>query len=192
MALTIAEIWDEWKRLTRFLECSKIAFQRELNIWTGLEVPDLAAVKIFTQNGVSNFRVAASDHIDTLRDEDLLYFIVLTYSYSLCECYARVKLGLGESARLNGGIEAWGATLLNQTGNTWNDIHGGRSGLIEVAVVRNFIAHGSRLVGQSTLDRFQSAGEPCPWQLGDAVSVNYTRAEEYRSRLKSFMRLGNA
>lgn len=191
MALTVSEIWDEWKRLTRFLECSKIAFQRELSVWAGLEVPDLSAVKIATQNGASNFRVSANDHIETLRDEDLLYFIVLTYSYSLCECYARVKLGVGESARLSGGIEGWGATLLGQTGNSWADVLGGRAGLIEVAVVRNFIAHGSRLVGQSTLDRFQAAGEPCPWKLGDAVALSYTNVEEYRSRLKSLMRLGN-
>lgn len=191
MALTVAEIWDEWKRLTRFLECSKIAFQRELSIWAGLEVPDLSAVRITTQNGASNFKVTANEHIETLRDEDLLYFIILTYSYSLCECYARVKLGLGEIARLNGGIEAWGSTLLSQTGNTWADVLGGRAGLIEVAVVRNFIAHGSRLVGQSTIDRFQTVGEPCPWQLGDAVALSYTNVEEYRSRLKSLMRMGN-
>lgn len=110
MALTVAEIWDEWKRLTRFLECSKIAFQRELSIWAGLEVPDLSAVRITTQNGASNFKVTANDHIETLRDEDLLYFIVLTYSYSLCECYARVKLGL-ERARVSMAALKLGAPL---------------------------------------------------------------------------------
>ncbi len=104
MALTVQDIWDEWKRLTRFLECSKIAFQRELAIWSGREVPDLGSVRINTQNGASRFSVTANEHIDTLRDEQLLYFIVLTYSYSLCECYARVKLGLGEGDRLEGGI----------------------------------------------------------------------------------------
>jgi hypothetical protein len=191
MALTVQEVWDEWKRLTRFLECSKIAFQRELAIWGGLEVPDLSVVRINTQNGASRFSVTASEHIDTLRDEQLLYVIVLTYSYSLCESYAKVKLGLGEGDRLQGGIESWGETLLRQTNNTWTEVLGARAGLIEVAVALNFIAHGSRVVDQSTINRFSTAGEASPWQLGDTVSLTYDKVEDYRSRLKSLMRLGN-
>lgn len=191
MTLTVDEIWDEWKRLTRFLECSKIAFQRELNTWRSLEVPNLETTRIATQNGVSRFRVTASDHIETLQDEDLLYFIVLTYSYSLCERYARVKLGLDEGSRLSGGVETWGTTLLRQTGNAWADVLGGRAGLMEVAVSRNFIAHGSRLVSQQILDRFQVAEEPCPWRLGDTITLGYEKVEGYRSRLKSLMRIGN-
>lgn len=191
MALTVADVWEEWKGLTRFLECSKIAFQRELGLWSGLEVTDLRTVRISTKNGLSRFSLTVDEHLDTLRDDDLLLFVVLTYSYSLCECYARVKLGLGESARLNGGIETWGGDLLVSTGNQWTDVLGGRAGLIEVAVVRNFLAHGSRSIGQSTIDRFASVNEVCPWALGDSVSLTYERAEEYRSRLKSLMRLGN-
>jgi hypothetical protein len=192
MALTIGEIWDEWKRLTRFLECSKIAFERELGIWSGLHVPDLNAIQIRTSNGDSLFRLTANEHMDTLRDEDLLFFIVLSYSYSLCECYARVKMGLGESERLNGGIENWGTHLLAQAGNTWGDVLGGRAGLIEVAIARNFIAHGSRLVGQSALDRYISATESCPWALGESLVLDYVKVELYRSRLKSLMRLGGS
>lgn len=192
MALTIAEVWDEWKRLTRFLECSKIAFRRELGIWDSLEVPDLEAIRIATQNGRSTFKLNAREHADTLQDESLLYFIVLTYSYSLCECYARVKLGLGESERLESGIEAWGERVLKTTGCTWSDVLGGRSGLIEVAIARNFISHGSRSIGQSTLNRFQSAGELCPWKVGDIFTLDYDTVEVYRSRLKSLMRVGNS
>lgn len=191
MALTVQEVWDEWKRLTRFLESSKIAFQRELAIWRGLEVPDLGSVRINTQNGASRFSVTVNEHIDTLRDEQLLYFVVLTYSYSLCERYARVKLGLGEGDRLPGGIENWGENLLRQTNNAWSDVLGGRAGLIEVAVARNFISHGSQVVGQSTLNRFNVAREPSPWQLGDTVWLDYDKVEDYRSRLKSLMRIGN-
>ena len=131
MALTVADVWEEWKRLTRFLECSKIAFQRELGLWSGLEVADLNAVRISTQNGPSRFSLTASEHLDTLQDSDLLLFVVLTYSYSLSECYARAKLGLGESARLNGGIESWGTDLLTAKGKQWTDVLGGRAGLIE-------------------------------------------------------------
>lgn len=191
MALTVADVWEEWKRLTRFLECSKIAFQRELGLWSGIEVADLNSVRISTQNGQSRFSLTASEHLDTLRDDDLLLFVVLTYSYSLCECYARVKLGLGEGARLNGGVESWGEELLAATGNQWADVLGGRAGLIEVAITRNLLAHGSRSIGKSTLDRFANANELCPWALDDTVSLTYEKAEEYRSRLKSFMRLGN-
>ena len=192
MALTVAEVWDEWKRLTRFLECSKIAFHRELGIWGSLEVPDLAAIQIATQNGRSTFKLNAQEHADTLQDESLLYFIVLTYSYSLCECYARVKLGLGESEQLKSGIEVWGEQVLKTTGNTWGDVFGGRAGLIEVAIARNFISHGSRSIGQSTLNRFQNAKESCPWKVGDIFTLDYDTVEIYRSRLKSFMRACNS
>lgn len=192
MALTISEVWDEWKRLTRFLECAKISFRRELGIWDSLEVPDLEAIRLATQNGRSTFKLTAREHADTLQDESLLYFIVLTYSYSLCECYARIKLGLGESERLDGGIESWGDQILKTTGNTWSDVLGGRAGLIEVAIARNFISHGSRSIGQSTLNRFQNAGEPCPWKLGYIFTLDYDSVEVYRSRLKSLMRVGNS
>ena len=192
MALNVGEVWIEWKRLTRFLECSRIAFQRELNIWDGLEIPDLGAVKILTTDGNSEFKVTASEHIETLRDDALLCFIVLIYSYSLCECFARIRLGLGECEPIPGGVEIWGEKLLTTTGNTWKDVLGGRAGLIEVAVVRNFISHGSRTVSQSTLDRFANSKESSPWALGDSVSLSYGKVEEYRSRLKSLMRLGSS
>ncbi|BCS52957.1 hypothetical protein [Geobacter sp. SVR] len=191
MALSIPDVWEEWKRLTRFLESSKIAFERELNIWSSLQVPDLGTARITTLNGSSRFTATVDEHVGTLQDEDLLYFIVLTYSYSLCECYARVKLGLGEGDRLPGGIEGWGGQLLSQTGRVWSEVLGGRAGIIEVAVARNFIAHGSRTISQSTIDRFQSAGEPCPWGLGDSVGISYELVEEYRRRLKSLMRLSS-
>ena len=191
MTLAIADIWQEWKKVTRFLECSKIAFTRESDIWKSLQIPDLGAVRISTANGDSSFSLTANDHLETLQDEGLLFSIVLTYSYSLCECYARVRMGLGEGDRLSGGIEAWGTDLLAQTGNNWPDVLGGRAGLIEVAVARNFIAHGSRLVGQSTIDRYSSAGESCPWVLGELLVLNYDKVELYRSRLKSLMKLGS-
>jgi hypothetical protein len=191
MTLTIADIWEEWKRLTRFLECSKIAFKRESDIWRSLQVPDFAGIRITTTNGDSSFSLTANDHLNTLQDEGLLYLIVLAYSYSLCECYARVKMGLGEGDRLSSGIETWGTDLLTHAGNKWDDVLDGRAGLIEVAVARNFIAHGSRLVGQSTLNRFNSAGESCPWVLGQSIVLDYEKVELYRSRLKSLMRLAN-
>jgi hypothetical protein len=188
MTLAISDIWGEWKRLTRFLECSKIAFKRESDIWSSLQVPDLDAVRIATANGDSSFSLTANEHLDTLHDEDLLCFIVLSYSYSLCERYARVKLCLWEGDKLSGGIETWGTNLLRQAGNNWANVLGGRAGLIEVAIARNFIAHGTRLVGQSTLDRYRSAQELCPWILGEALVLDYEKVELYRSRLKSLMR----
>lgn len=191
MPTSVPQIWEEWKRLTRFLECSKIAFARELDIWSGLQIPDLDAVSIATTEGRSTFKLSARDHLDTLRDEGLLFTIVLTYSYSLAESFTRLRLGLAETDQLQGGIEQWGTRLLQNAGNAWGGVLSGRAGLIEVAVVRNFLAHGSRTVTQKTVDRFSIAGEACPWSLGDSVSLTYALVEEYRSRLKSLMRMGN-
>jgi hypothetical protein len=150
-----------------------------------MQVPDLDAVRIATVNGDSSFLLTANDHLDTLQDEGLLCFVVLAYSYSLCECYARVKMGLGEGNRLSGGIETWGTILLAQAGNNWADVLGGRAGLIEVAIARNFIAHGTRLVGQSTLNRYSSAGEQCPWVIGQSLVLDYVKIKLYRSRIKA-------
>ena len=77
-----------------------------------MQVPDLRSVHIRTSNGDSLFKLTANEHINTLRDEDVLYFIVLAYNYSLCECYARSNIDLRERERLNGGIEKWGTDLL--------------------------------------------------------------------------------
>ena len=191
MPLSISDIWEEWKRLTRFLECSKIAFQRELRLWDDLEIDDPSTIRLSTQTGLSRFALTADQHIETLRDEELLYFIVLTYSYSLCERYARIKLGIAEHDRLTGGIENWGEQLINLTGNSWSGVLGGKSGIIEVAVVRNFLAHGTKVINPATISRFSSAGVTCPWTLGENILLTYEKVEEYRSRLKSLMRYGN-
>jgi hypothetical protein len=192
MARAIFDTWQKWGRLTRFLQCSKIAFKRELSIWTGLEVASLYTVCIITANGDSSFKPNANEHVDTLWDEELLCWIVLAYNYSLFECCSRSKIGLGESGRLSGGIETWGADLLKRTGNNWSDVIGGRAGLIEVAAARNFVAHGSRMVGQLSIDRFKSANEACPWALGQSLVLDYTKVELCRSWLKGLMRLGNS
>lgn len=189
MAIASTEIWDEWRRLTRFIECSRIAFQRELNTWSGLEVPNLSDVRISTQNGVSQFSVSVSDHLQALRDDDLLWFVVLTYSYSICERHARMKLGIAQTDHISGGIESWGGKVLDNANKTWADVLGGRAGIIEVAVARNFLAHGSRVVDTAVLNRFSSSGETSPWPLGASVTLTYDTVETYRSRLKSLMRL---
>lgn len=189
MVMLSNELWAEWGRITKFLECSKIAFSRELEIWKNLEIAEPKSIKIKTQNGKSDFQLSLDEHLATLVDEAFLYTLVLTLSYALCERHARLKLNIKDGNNLPGGIESWGEALLLQNNQSWESVHGGKGGLIEVAIARNLFSHGSRTISQSTIERYRNAKEICPWKIGDSVKISYEIVEEYRSRIKSYMRV---
>ena len=186
--MTEDELWGEWGRVTRFLECTRIAFRRELSIWEGPEIANATQVRLRTVDGHSQFAVTGEQHIATLQDHELLHFIVLSYSYSLCERFARVSMGKSETDQLSGGIEQWGAQLLSAAGHDWEKVEGGLSAAIEVAVARNFIAHGARVIDHSITERFHRARVDCPWQEGEEMNLDYEQVERYRACLKSLMR----
>lgn len=184
-------IWDEWKRITRFLESSRIAFGREELLWSSLEVKEKKDVSLVTTEGLSAYSVALSDHLKALRNYDVLFSLVLGATYALAESYGRLKLGLGDDEDLTGGIESWGKKLLDATGHDWSKVLGGLAGIVEVSAVRNAYAHGARTVNQKMVNRFTAHGLVCPWSLGDEVSLTYELVETYRARIKSLMRFGN-
>jgi hypothetical protein len=184
-------IWDEWKRITRFLESSRIAFGREELLWSSLEVKEKKEVSLVTTEGPSTYSVALSDHLKALRNHDVLFSLVLGATYALAESYGRLKLGLGDDEDLTGGIESWGKKLLDATGHDWSKVLGGLAGIVEVSAVRNAYAHGARSVNQKMVNRFTAHGLVCPWSLGDEVSLTYELVEIYRARIKSLMRFGN-
>lgn len=184
-------IWDEWKRVTRFLESSRIAFNREELLWSSLEVREKKELSLVTTEGPSTYSVELSDHLKTLRNHDVLFSLVLGATYALAESYGRLKLGLGDDQDLAGGIESWGKKLLDTTGHDWSKVLGGLAGIVEVSAVRNAYAHGARTVNQKMVNRFTAHSLVCPWSLGDEVSLTYELVETYRARIKSLMRIGN-
>lgn len=185
------QIWDEWKRITRFLESARIAFAREEVLWRTLEVGDRKSLLLTTSEGKSRYSVKLDDHLRTIRDHDVLFALVLGATYALAESYGRLKLDLSDDDDLSGGVEAWGGKLLAATGHSWGDVLDGLAGIVEVSAVRNAYAHGARAVNQKIVNRFVAHGLACPWALEDRIDLPYEKVETYRARIKSLMRFGN-
>lgn len=181
-------VWNEWGRLTRFLESARVAFGREDNLWGALELADAASAKVRVLNGDAKYQVSLAQHREAVSDSWLLHASVLVCYYALAEAAAGDKLGVDDVACL-GGIEVWGQRLLDAVKADWNQVKAGKAGAVEVAVVRNTIAHGERSYSQSALNRLHSAGGVSTANVNDPVVLDYATLHEYRSRLKSLLRV---
>lgn len=183
----MSTVWTEWGALTRFLESARVAFARERNLWSSLELADPDAVKITTTTGPRRYEVALKNHMAAVDDEVTLYASVLIHTYALAESAACRQLAI--DSRTAGGIESWGGKLLSTHGRDWSGVFEGESGAVEVAVVRNAFAHGTRLIDDAAETRLAAAGA-APRASGDAVSLEYEELRQYRDRLRSLLRVG--
>jgi hypothetical protein len=183
----LAPVWIEWRRLTRFLESARLAFARESNLWTSLELRSAEEVKLSAATAHGTYKVGLKQHLDAVRDEEPLLASVLIHSYALAETAAAERLGGG--ARDFGGIEDWGTRLLATTESTWDSLKEGRAGAVEVSVVRNAYAHGGRRIDESAARRLQAVGMTSP-TCGDLVTLDYPTVKVFRGRLRKLMDLG--
>lgn len=181
-------LWREWGLLTRFLESARLAFARERSLWHSLELHNRSAVKISAPTGPGHYKVPLDAHISVMDDEETLYASVLIHSYALAEAAARSHIGL--TPRQASGIEEWGTRLLAAQGRSWADgVLDGHAGAVEVAVVRNAFAHGTRVIDEHAARRLQKAGAP-ERVLGDAVNLSYQELRLFRERLRSLLNTG--
>ena len=180
-------MWSEWGRTTRFRNSTRIAFAREQALWQNLELADRSAARIHTASGPTRYRVSLDDHIHALGDEQLLHGAILIYSYTLAESQAADYLGL--DTRDLGGIEDWAQRLLNRIGRTWGDVLDGKAGLVEVAVIRNALAHGVQRMDQRGINRMEAVGSTFGWSVGEPVEISFDQLRLYRDRLRSLLRL---
>lgn len=179
-------MWENWKKGTRFFRSARIAFEREKNLWDNIELKEPESSQVHDEEGGSSYSVSVSEHVEVMRDLDLLYTAVLIYSYSIVESEAADQLG-EEIADL-GGIEDWGERLLRQNDMDWGDVWGGREGIVEVAVVRNIFAHGKNVVDERSYNRLQNVG--CDeWDEGDVIDLDFEMIRVYRNCLRSLLRL---
>ena len=183
----LAPVWIEWRRLTRFLESARLAFARESNLWTSLELRSAEEVKLSAATAHGAYKVSLKQHLDAVRDEETLFASVLIHSYALAETAAAERLG--GDARDFGGIEDWGTRLLATTGSTWDSLKEGVAGAVEVAVVRNAYAHGGRRIDESAVNRLQAVGKTSATR-GDLVALDYPTVKVFRGRLRDLMNLG--
>jgi hypothetical protein len=177
--------YDEWGRLTRFLESARLAFARERELWasSGIEHPE--QVRITAPQG--HYSVALHKHMDAIDDAETLHGSVLVHSYALAEAAATGRLQL--NSRSLAGIEDWGARLIASSGHDWTDVKGGLAGIVEAAVARNAFAHGSRTIDRVARARLLAAGAKAR-PVGSLVTLSYDELKELRARLLSLLNVG--
>jgi hypothetical protein len=180
-------VWDQWGKITRFLESARLAFARERNLWASLELEAVDEVKLSAPTGKGSYRVALAQHLQAVEDEDTLLGAVLIHSYAIAEAAASDRLSI--PARDVGGIEDWGARLLAITGEDWNSLKGGLAGAVEVAVARNAYAHGARRLDETSARRLRAAGLTAT-TAGDPVILDYRKLKALRGRLRSLLGAG--
>jgi hypothetical protein len=179
--------YDEWGRLTRFLKSARLAFARERNLWTSLGIDEPEQVRISAPPDEGHYNVTVPQHIDAVDDTETLHGAVLVHSYALAESAAAARLAI--EPRSFGGIEDWGARVLRTNGRDWSDVKGGLAGAVEVAVVRNAFAHGSRAIDASAQSRLLAAGARTR-PPGSRVTLTYAELGEFRARLLSLLNEG--
>jgi hypothetical protein len=177
--------YDEWGRLTRFLESARLAFARERSLWASLGIDDPDQVRISAPQG--RYSVALHQHIDAVEDAETLHGSVLVHSYALAEAAAADRLAM--NPRSLAGIEDWGMRLLTRNGRDWTDVKDGLAGAVEVAVARNAFAHGTRTIDDTARARLLAAGAKAR-SVGSPVIMTYDELRELRARLLSLLNVG--
>jgi len=183
-------MWSEWKRTTRFVSSVRLALARETQLWSSLELEEDSPAVIDTTLGTSQYRVNLDAHLNAIKDEHLLCAMALLYSYAVAEAAVAEKLGRETDAL--GQVEARGRELLVAATRDWADVLDGKTGIVEVAVVRNALAHGCSTYEQRHHNRVASAGHAPTWNVGDPIILTFETLKSYRSRLKSLVRMGEA
>lgn len=179
-------VWDEWMRITRFLQGARLAFARESNLWMSLEISGPVKIAVFGPES-RKYEVDLVDHLEAVQDDETLYASVLLHSYALAESAAADHLTV--DARDFGGIEDWGGRLLSAEGMSWADLDLGLAGAVKVAVVRNAFAHGTRQIDTVGESRLVAAGVT-DMPAGTIVSLDYDSLEGYRACLRHLLNLG--
>ena len=83
----LAPVWKEWRRLTRFFESARLAFARETNLWTSLELRSADEVKLSAATPHGLYTIGLQQHLDAVRDEEMLFASALIHSYALADAY---------------------------------------------------------------------------------------------------------
>jgi len=177
--------YDAWGRITRFLESGRLAFAREHELWSTLEIDQADEVVISVRKPQGLYKVRLQQHLDAIKDEQTFHAAVLVQSYALVESAAAERLDV--DARTFNGIEHWGHELLTHAATDWSAVKGGQAGAVTTAVVRNAVAHGERTISARAAKRLSAAGiRGVP--KGTPISLTYDELTEHRARLLSLLR----
>lgn len=203
-----APMWEEWRALTRLQWSGSIAFDAEIEARISTSSnPREDDVERLEAGG--RYRTSVENHVATLTDRGLFHALLLLRSHALLESHAKLirhmldeqdwspisgapsesLLDEIEEKQLRGGVAVWSNDLVRRTGQSWAMVYGEASGLIEVSIVRNAIAHGHRRCGPRLRRLFHDAGIACPFAEGEELRLSFERLHEYRGRIRSFCRV---
>lgn len=112
--MTPDTLWDRWRDLTRFLESTRISFEKERQYWSGVPHEQRPATPLRSEHlgGRSVYEISVTDHLRTIWDESVLCQSVLIFSFALAEAAALDRLGL-DPDNDHGGIESGGTRFFN-------------------------------------------------------------------------------
>jgi len=185
----MADVWADYRRITRFFASAQIAFERERLLIDSLSLRDPDSVMGRVPLSTGSYRFSVTDHLAALADVQALYSAVLTQTYTLAETAALASFTPPGDSRSSGGIEVWGKKLLDAQDKVWADVPCGKSGLVEVAVARNLSVHGDGRLGAADVRRLSDAGTP-HWSVGDHMPLDSDITTNYRGRLKDLLNAG--
>ncbi|MGE4292153.1 MAG: hypothetical protein AB7E32_08085 [Desulfovibrio sp.] len=204
-----APVWEDWRVLTRTIYCSRIAFEAEISKWTAPSLTYSGKIVIqFTDNN-TKFETHLDEHIETIADGSFFYSMILLRAVSLLESHSKLvryivtnnkwdlfERTISESEReevnkirLSGGIANWGTNLLFAVGQSWDKVRTSQSGLQEVLLVRNTIAHGYNYFTPSRYNEIKSIAPDFPFNVNDPIRITHDLLQDYRSRIKAFLRI---
>lgn len=175
-------VWEQWERVTHFLESTQIAYDREVQA-----LSPLRGNSSLTVTSAGTYEMPLEQHLAAVRDKEILFASVLIHSYALAESAAADHLAI--PLRELGPIEQWGDLLLSTTKTSWEQIEGGMGGLVEAAVARNAYAHGVPELDGQAVNRLRRAGSK-GHAVGDAVSLHYGNLQQHRKRLRALLSAG--
>jgi hypothetical protein len=201
-----APVWGRWRRLTKLFGSVRIAFAYHSDFLAGVD--HSRELRIELGDGPSNYRTGVGDHMGRMRDTSDLNAIFLLAYYGLMEDHCRLVkwvveheafhilerpiaddvLASFEALKLSGGIEAWAGDLMSKTGQPWSSVRGGLSGLVEVSIVRNLLAHGRARMIAGDAKKAKKRGVSLPFDVGSDIAIDYRILNEYRGRLRQFCR----
>lgn len=157
-------------------------------MWESLGLKDFDGARIRQTRDQVTYDVDLDDHLAAVEDEEILRGAILVQSFALTQATVEDKLGSG--AHMTNGIENWGRDFLAANGKTWKDVRRGEGGVVEAAVVRNAIAHGSRTFSAAAAKRLRDSGAKTNARAGAKVSLSYNNLRGHRNSLESLLRAG--
>lgn len=183
---SIDAIWDSWGELTRFHLSTRIALQRELDVWKSIQVHSTNPIEISLPPSAAarSYEVDLDEHLEAIGSPAILASLVLVQSWSLAESLARIAVG----RQVLGTLEDWAQDMLTRNERAVSDLSGGLGGLVESYIVRNSIAHGLAAWTESMVKRVTKAGGP-QHKVGDGFDLSDEGLYRYRASVRSLMNM---